>query len=168
MNRQTVPYPQPVYQEEEHVEPPESGSAVSATDFQLLRLAADDLDVQSSGLGLAELLRPAGSCPPSAAFQDRHAPASTLASLHTLAAAVVSKPGCCGSISTVVTNVVSRCELVYCKTSYPARWYTIQACMLKLIVNATLATRCTSHLSSRTCACYTVMAAVPASAHNTN
>lgn len=64
VNRQAVPLPQPVYQEEERVEPPESSSAVGATDFQLLRLAADDLEVQHSGMGLAELLRPAGSCPP--------------------------------------------------------------------------------------------------------
>ena len=57
------------------MEPPESSSAVGATDFQVLRLAADDLDVQHSGMGLAELLRPAGSCPPSAAFLDKDAPA---------------------------------------------------------------------------------------------
>lgn len=71
MNRQAVPRPQPVYQEQERVEPPKSSSAVGATDFQLLRLAADDLDVQHSGTGLAELLRPAGSCPPLAAFSGR-------------------------------------------------------------------------------------------------
>ena len=60
----SVPYPQPVYQESEAVEPPQSSSAVSATDFQLLRLAADDLDVQHTDVGLAELLRPAGRCCP--------------------------------------------------------------------------------------------------------
>lgn len=53
-----------MYQEEDRVEPPKSSSAAAATDFQLLSLAADDLDVQHSGMGLAELLRPAGSCAP--------------------------------------------------------------------------------------------------------
>lgn len=72
VNRQVVPYPQPVYQEVEHVEPPQSSSAVAASDFQLLRLAADDLDVQYSSAGLAELLRPAGIFSPSAAFWATH------------------------------------------------------------------------------------------------
>ena len=66
VDRQTVPCPQPVYQEVGNVEPPKSSTAVGATDFELLRLAAgylaaDNLDVQNSSMGLAELLRPAGS-----------------------------------------------------------------------------------------------------------
>ena len=60
VTRGQVPFPAPQYQEAQNVEPPESSTAVGATDFQLLRLAADDLNVQQSSVGLAELLRPAG------------------------------------------------------------------------------------------------------------
>lgn len=72
VHRQTVPYPHPVYQEAENVEPPQSSSAVGATDFQLLRLAADDLDLQHTDVGLAELLRPAGSSLPLLFPSEQH------------------------------------------------------------------------------------------------
>ena len=53
--------PKPLYEEEQSVKPPKSSTAVGASDFQLLRLAADDLNTQESSVGLAELLHPAGS-----------------------------------------------------------------------------------------------------------
>ena len=55
-----VPQPQPLYQEAGGVEPPRSSNAASATDFQLLRLAAGDLPGAQPDDGMAELLRPAG------------------------------------------------------------------------------------------------------------
>lgn len=82
VHRQTVPYPHPVYQEAENVEPPQSSSAVGATDFQLLRLAADDLDMQHSNVGLAELIRPAGRFPP-LAVSGQHS--SRIHSIHNFA-----------------------------------------------------------------------------------
>lgn len=61
-----IPGPQPLYWEAHDISPPDSATAVTAVDFQLLRLSAGDLPGTDLHQGLAELLRPSGEpyiCP---------------------------------------------------------------------------------------------------------